>query len=190
MNSSMTLSVLIVLTVNTLLMVPTALAADDSVESASGWQSPSEEILEVLHAPQLPRVWTAPTGEYLLLADPVSYPPLAELAAPMHKLAGIRVNPVLNGIHGRYGGTSPRLAEVVSGAVTPLPLPADAEVLGVDFTADGQRFALTVRHSDHIGLGVGSVAGSCWAMQWTGCRIRSVFWCSGSRRGDRCQSRL
>jgi len=59
-------------------------AADkgDGLQGATGWQTPPEEILEVLHAPQLPRVWTSPTGEHLLLADPVLYPPLAELAAP------------------------------------------------------------------------------------------------------------
>jgi len=32
------------------------------------------EVMAVLHAPQLPRVWTAPTGKHLLLADPVVYP--------------------------------------------------------------------------------------------------------------------
>ncbi|MBE9107829.1 S9 family peptidase [Nodosilinea sp. LEGE 07298] len=134
-------------------------AFDDSLQPATGWQSPSKEVLEVLHAPQLPYVWTAPGGAYLLLADPVLYPPLAELAAPMHKLAGIRLNPALNDYHGRHGGTSPRLVRVEDGATTPLDLPGEVEILEVKWTADGQRFALSVRHSDHIGLWVGSVAG-------------------------------
>jgi hypothetical protein len=45
--------------------------------------------MEVLHAAQLPSVWTSPTGERVLLADPVLYPPLAELAGPMHVLGVI-----------------------------------------------------------------------------------------------------
>ncbi|MBW4459781.1 MAG: prolyl oligopeptidase family serine peptidase [Nodosilinea sp. WJT8-NPBG4] len=134
-------------------------AADDRLKSATGWQAPLKDVLDVLHAPQLPYVWTAPTGEYLLLADPVLYPPLAELAAPMHKLAGIRLNPLLNDHHGRHGGTSPRLVQVENGATTQLDLPEETEILGVKWTADGQRFALTVKHSDRIGLWVGSVAG-------------------------------
>ena len=134
-------------------------AHDDSLQPANAWKSPPEDLMEVLHAPQLPWVWSAPSGEYLLLADPVLYPPLAELGATMHKLAGIRVNPATNGQHGRHGGTSPRLVRVEDGATTPLDLPADAEVLGVDWTADGQRFALTVGGADHIGLWVGSVGG-------------------------------
>jgi dipeptidyl aminopeptidase/acylaminoacyl peptidase len=132
-------------------------ASEDSLKSATGWQSPPQEVLEVLHAPQLPQVWTAPTGQYLLLLDPVLYPSLGELAAPMHKLAGIRLNPVINDHHGRHGGTSPRLVRVEDGATLLLDLPGDAEVFDVHWTADGQRFALTVRHGDHIGLWLGSV---------------------------------
>jgi dipeptidyl aminopeptidase/acylaminoacyl peptidase len=142
------------------LMMATLTGAADGDQAATGWQSPPDDILEVLHAPQLPYVWTAPTGEYLLLADPVLYPPLAELAAPMHKLAGIRVNPAVNAIHGQHGGTSPRLVQVEGGAETPLALPKGAEVDEVYWTADGQRFALIVMHSDHMGLWVGSVDGS------------------------------
>ena len=141
------------------LMLPSAGASDNSLELITGWQSPPEELLDVLYAPQLPWVWTAPTGEYLLLADPVLFPSLAELAAPMHKLAGIRVNPALNCIHGRHGGTSPRLVQVDGGAVTLLDLPEGAEVHGVVFTADGEHFALTVGHSGHLCLWVGSVGG-------------------------------
>ncbi len=135
-------------------------AANESIQQTSNWKSPPEDLMEVLHAPQLPWVWTAPTGEYLFLADPVLYPPLAELAAPMHKLAGIRVNPAINGAHGRHGGTSPRLVQVKGGATTPLDLPAGAEVHDVAWTVDGQHFALTVGHADHIGLWVGSVQGN------------------------------
>jgi hypothetical protein len=114
--SFVTLAVLLVLTVEAFFLVPSAEASEDSLQSVIEWQSPPDDLLEVLHAPQLPWVWTAPTVEYLLLVDPVLYPSLAELAAPMHKLAGMRVNPTLNSIHGRHGGTSPRLVEVEGGA--------------------------------------------------------------------------
>jgi len=146
-------------TVAAFMMVPGARAQETGLQPATEWQSPPADWLEVLHAPQLPRVWTAPTGEYLLLADPVLYPPLAELGGLMHKLAGMRVNPATNGYHGQHGGTSPRLVRVEGGATIPLDLPADAEVLGVDWTVDGQRFALTVGFADHIDLWVGSVEG-------------------------------
>jgi dipeptidyl aminopeptidase/acylaminoacyl peptidase len=144
--------------VGSALLVPGALA-QEAGPASTGWMTPADDILEVLHAPSLPRVWTSPTGEYLLLADPVMYPSLAELAAPMHKLAGMRVNPATNGQHGRHGGTSPRLVRVEDGVTTPLDLPPAAEVWSVSWAVDGQRFALTVGTADHIGLWVGSIGG-------------------------------
>ncbi len=155
----MTSKILRVSALAAFLMSASAWAAVDGGQPATGWQSPPEDVMKVLHAPQLPRAWTAPTGDYLLLADPVLYPPLAELAGPMHKLAGIRVNPATNGYHGQHGGTSARLVRVEDGATTPLELPEGAEVLGVEWTVDGRRFALTVGHPDHIGLWVGSPEG-------------------------------
>jgi dipeptidyl aminopeptidase/acylaminoacyl peptidase len=153
------LSSLFVLTIVSLIAAASSGESDDSPQPAIGWQSPPEDLLEVLHAPQLPWVWTSPTGGYLFLADPMLYPPLAEQAAPMHKLAGMRVNPAINGHHGAYGCTSPRLVRVEDGATTPLDLPVDTEVHDVEWTVDGQRFALVVRHADHIGLWIGSVKG-------------------------------
>ena len=69
------------------------------------WQKPPKEIMDVLNAPLLPSVWTSPTGKYMIMADPIIYPPLEELASDMLKLAGIRVNPRNNGNHGKTSGT-------------------------------------------------------------------------------------
>lgn len=146
-------------------MATRAGASENSLMPVTEWQSPPEEVMEVLHAPQFPWVWTAPTGEYLLLADPVLYPPLADLAAPTYKLAGIQVNPVTNGNHGQYGGTSARLVRVEDGATIPLDLPSDVKVFQIKWTADGQRFALVVGHANHIGLWVGSLDGNVVEME-------------------------
>jgi dipeptidyl aminopeptidase/acylaminoacyl peptidase len=145
---------------STLLAAPGAPAQQAGSTPATGWQSPPAEWMEVLYAPPLPSAWTAPNGEHMLLADPVLYPSLAELAGPMHKLAGMRVNPATNGFIGWHGGTSPRLVRVDDGSVIPLDLPNDAEVVDVEWTADGSRFALAVLESDHVGLWVGDVGGA------------------------------
>jgi len=125
----------------------------------SGWQTPPEEIMKVLHAPQLPWIWTAPTGEHLFLATPAHYPSLAEMGAPMHKLAGMRINPSNNSYHGEHGGKSPYLVRIEDGARTNIDLPEEAEVLEVAWNVDGRRFALTVNYSDRIELWTGSVDG-------------------------------
>lgn len=151
-------------TILLLAVIPFVAAANsysqgDTKEAPVGWQTPPEEIMNVLHAPQLPWVSTSPTGKTMLLMDPVLYPKLSELAAPMHKLAGMRVNPATNGWHGEHGGISPRLLDVEGGNIIPLDFPDEAEVYSVAWTIDGQRFALTAAFADHIGLFVGSVDG-------------------------------
>ncbi len=126
---------------------------------ATTWQQPPQEVLDVLHADDLPWVWTAPSGEHLLLADGVIYPPLAERAAPLLELAGVRVDPTTNGFHGEWGATAPRLLAVDSGVEIPLTLPDDARLLDVYWTVDGERFALSVELADRVGLWVGDVSG-------------------------------
>jgi len=150
---------LVVLTLAVFLAVPVAGAQEAVPQETTGWMSPPDDILEVLYAPWLPAAWTSPTGEYMLMADPVLYPTLAELAAPMHKLAGMRVNPAANDYQGRHGSTSPRLVRVEDGATTPLDLPDDVEVHSVAWTVDGERFAITVGGTGHRGLWVGSMDG-------------------------------
>ena len=154
----MKFKILLVLIVVPFIMLANGGTSNDSLKT-NKWQSPSEEILKVLHAPKFPLVWTAPSGEYLFLANPLLFPPLAELAAPMHKLAGIRVNPANNSYHGWHGGTSPRLVRIEDGTTSFLNLPKEAEVLEVDWTANSQRLALTIGYTDRIELWVSSVDG-------------------------------
>ena len=44
------------------------------VASATSWQSPPEEVLKVLHAPQAPMVWTTPSGTHMLMAISIWVP--------------------------------------------------------------------------------------------------------------------
>jgi dipeptidyl aminopeptidase/acylaminoacyl peptidase len=141
-------------------LLPFFVMAENSEQSsANGWKSPSQDILDVLNAPKLPLAWTSPTGEYMLLADPQLYPPLSDLAAPFHKLAGMRVNPVNNSYVGYNGGLNSRLINILSGKKTQLKLPENSEVLNVDWTADGKRFALTIKQPTHLELWTGTVNG-------------------------------
>lgn len=129
--------------------------ADDNM-----WKSPDEDILNILHAPQLPRTSTSPTRTHMLLSDPIIYPTLSELAGPMLKLAGTRVNPKNNYYHGRHGGTSPRILTIKDGSTVNLNIPEEAEVLSTYWTVDGQRFALAVGFEDRIEMWLGDIKGN------------------------------
>ena len=119
-------------------------------ENTSTWQSPDEDILNILYAPQSPKISLSPSKTHMILTDRIVYPSLAELAAPMLKLAGTRVNPKNNYYHGRHGGINPRIVTIKNGKETQLDLPADAEIFSTNWTVDGKRFALSVGFEDRI----------------------------------------
>ena len=73
--------------------------ADATPVTDTGYRRPPREITDVLDAPPPPAVVVSPTREHLLLVQGERYPAVAELAAPMLRLAGLRINPQTNGPH-------------------------------------------------------------------------------------------
>src|SRR5260370_23532558 len=63
------------------------------------YQKPPKAVLDVFNAPPFPVAVPNPSGDTLLLATPVPYPPIADLAKPMMRLAGLRIGPTTNGGH-------------------------------------------------------------------------------------------
>ena len=78
----------------TLLLLLSNLAA-----AQQAYKKPPKEVLDVLNAPVTPLVSISPSRDMLLLATGVRYPPIADLAQPMLRLAGLRINPNTNGPH-------------------------------------------------------------------------------------------
>jgi len=136
------------------------LACAPLAAASIGWQSPDQDVLDVLHAPHAPSVWVSPTGGHMLLADRQLYPPLADVAAGWHELGGIRVQPGTGLRHGARGLTDPRLVVIDGGAEVSLALPDTAVLHNVRWTADGERFALTVEDAGQVGVWVGGVDGA------------------------------
>ncbi len=155
-----TIYILFVFSLSCLLSNQGIVAQEKSIEASENtWKSPEEDILKILHAPQLPRTSNSPTRTHMLLSDPIIYPTLSELAGPMLKLAGTRVNPKNNYYHGRHGGTFPRVLTIKDGTTVDLKIPDKAEVMSVYWTVDGQRFALSVGFEDRIELWMGDISG-------------------------------
>ncbi len=142
------------------LVVMTGLFLKPMSAQENGWQSPEKDILDIVHAPQLPRVSVSPKKTHMLLTDPIIYPTLSELGGDMLKLAGTRVNPENNYYHGRHGGTSPRILNVASGETVDLGIPAGAEVMSTTWANDGERFAMAVGFVDRIELWMGDISGT------------------------------
>jgi dipeptidyl aminopeptidase/acylaminoacyl peptidase len=126
--------------------------------SGSSWQRPPQGVLDVLHAPELPQVRLSPTGETLALLKPLRYPPIADLAQPMLRLAGVRINPRTNGPHGQGYTVELALMRVADGREQPISLPPDPRISQFQWSADGQRFCFLNQASDRIELWIGETA--------------------------------
>src|SRR5215207_1011368 len=63
------------------------------------YKQPPKDVMDVLNAPAIPSVSVSPVRDRMALLEPLRYPPIAELAQPMLRLAGVRVNPNTNGQH-------------------------------------------------------------------------------------------
>jgi hypothetical protein len=84
--------------------------------------------MDVLNAPLPPQVSVNPTRDMMLMADQRRYPPIADLAQPMLRLAGSRINPLTNGPHRGTYYVSLTLKNISSGSEMKVALPSNAKV--------------------------------------------------------------
>ncbi len=87
-----------------------------------------------------------PAKDTLLLATPLRYPPIAELARPMLRLGGVRIDPQNNAVHHAQTFVDLRLVRIADGRETAVALPDRARV-GLVFLEPGRR-ALRVHARD------------------------------------------
>src|SRR5438270_2058822 len=64
-----------------------------------GYQKPPKVITDVLESPATPTVLLSPTNDRMLVLAGRRHPTVGDLAQPMLRLAGHRINPATNGPH-------------------------------------------------------------------------------------------
>jgi dipeptidyl aminopeptidase/acylaminoacyl peptidase len=136
------------------------LAAQSSV--TSGYDKPPKNILDVMHAPSLPGPVVSPTGDSILLVSWQNYPPIARVATPFLRLAGVRVEPKNRSKHdtpGGYGVTPGAsdfaLVHVADGTQIHISLPEGGCPGGPVWAADGKRFAFVNIAPESVELWIG-----------------------------------
>src|SRR5215471_12986292 len=127
------------------------LAASFNVQAQTPYQKPPKAVLDVLDAPDSPLVSVSPARDKMLLATPVRYPTIAELAEPMLRLAGSRINPKTNGPHNPRRITKLALKNIADGKETALTLPLNANLGMPEWANDGKQFAVTNTTSNSAG---------------------------------------
>ncbi len=123
------------------------------------YRKPPQEIVDVLNAPPTPEAVVSPANTQVLLIERILYPPISDLAQPMLRLAGVRINPSNNGPHSAIlyrSATLQRLDTNSSSAgQIKLALPPDAKITEPIWSPDGSRFAFTNITEDAVELWTG-----------------------------------
>jgi dipeptidyl aminopeptidase/acylaminoacyl peptidase len=106
-----------------------------------GYQKPPKEIMDVLNAPATPATSISPARDKIALLEPLRYPPISELAQPMLRLAGLRINPNTTGQHRQPYVVKVTLKNIADGKETPVALPSGAQIIQPAWNADGKYIA-------------------------------------------------
>ena len=111
------------------------------IMGAAQYMDPPKEIMDVLNAPAIPAVSLSPVRDRMALLEPLRYPPIAELAQPMLRLAGSRINPNTNGQHRQGYFVSLKLKNIADGKETTVSFPSGAQIVSPQWSPDGKYIA-------------------------------------------------
>jgi dipeptidyl aminopeptidase/acylaminoacyl peptidase len=124
------------------------------------YQKPPKAILDVLNVPPTPMGSLNPARTWMVLAQGVRYPSIADLSQPMLRLAGLRINPRTNGPHNPPRVIALTLKKLAGGSEIPIKLPANANVSVPRWSPDSTKFAFANTTPTGIELWLGDTTGA------------------------------
>ncbi len=122
-----------------------------------GYQKAPQPISDILSARPTPLVQVSPNGKWLLASDRLANPPIADLAQPMLRLAGLRINPAINGRHHPPRIVHLRLYYTLGNEQADVTVPRNAYLSIPEWSPDSQHFAFTNTTASGIELWVGQI---------------------------------
>ena len=117
------------------------------------YQQAPQPIHDLLSAPPTPLVVVSPKSDQMLVAERLANPPISDLAQPMLRLAGLRINPATNGRHHPPRLVSLSLVDVATGKTRKVTgIPANAYLTQPEWSPDGSQFAFTNTTADGMAI--------------------------------------
>ena len=148
------------------------------------YRKPPKVITDILESPAPPMTLVSPSRDRVLVIDSLRHPPIADLAQPMLRIAGLRINPATNGRHHPPRHIGLRLITIADGKEIKLAAPTDAWLSVPLWSPDGRRFVFTNTSASTIQLWLGDAATGA-LRRIPGVAINATFgeplqWLSGS----------
>jgi dipeptidyl aminopeptidase/acylaminoacyl peptidase len=127
--------------------------------TGAGYLTPPKVIVDILDAAPTPSVIVSPDHRLVALLDRRSMPTIADLAEPIHRIAGMRINPKTNGRQQRTGSVIAITLKAISdGTEKKVNVPPNANIGNVGFSTDGKRLSFTNTKENGIELWVADTA--------------------------------
>ena len=104
-----------------------------------GYRTPPADVTDIVTRAPSPGVSVSPDGDQMLLIEREALPPVADLAKPMAKLAGLRLDAATNDRYRTRSATGLTLQDIASGQTRAVPLPADADLSRFTWAKDGSK---------------------------------------------------
>ena len=159
------------LTVSSLLLL---LAWASLASAGDGYQKPPKAVTDILDALPPPLVSVSPTRQFLEIQQMAAHPSIADLAEPMLRLAGHRINPKTNGPARPPRCISISLMDIAKGESRTLELPAGARPGMSRWSPDGKHIAFCNTTADGIELWIVDVVAAN-ARQIPNVRVNAVY---------------
>jgi dipeptidyl aminopeptidase/acylaminoacyl peptidase len=140
------------------LMLTAASAQFAQTSDTTRYQMPPRQIVAAFDAPPLPQVILSPSKQVVALTWRRPYPMIAELAQPMLRLAGARINPKNYGPHRAAEIYAITLKKIAGGSEVKVVVPPAANLSNVRFSPDGSQLSFLNRKIDRIELWVADTA--------------------------------
>ncbi len=121
------------------------------------YKEPPRVVVDVLDAPPTPLLALSPDARHVLYVEHASMPPIADVARPMERLAGLRIDPVTNAHHQTTFGTGLGLGDTTGGPVRGIPIPAGRRISSLRWSHDSHHFACLLAADTGTSLWLGSV---------------------------------
>lgn len=122
------------------------------------YQKPPKPVMDALNAPLTPLISVSPQRDIAILMQPVRYPAIAEVAQPMLRLAGIRIDTETSGLHLARTFTSYTGKRLSDGADIKITVPSPARLGTPVWSPNGKQFAFTNTTSRGIELWTANAA--------------------------------
>ena len=124
-------------------LVLCAVLANSPLALQEGYRLPPQDIVDIVDASPSPRVSISPDGAWMLLTEQSSLPTIAEVARPMLRLAGLRIDPAANARHRTSFDRGLVLRDLLGEREVRIPLGDEPRLAGASWSHTSKHFAYT-----------------------------------------------